>query len=52
MPATSEKQRRFMYAELARKRKGKKTKTGMSEQQLREFTSSVQRRAMKEGKEK
>lgn len=37
MPATSEKQRRFMGAELARKRAGKKTQTGMSEQQLSDF---------------
>lgn len=37
MPAESERQRRFMGAELARKRQGKKTRTGMSEQQLREF---------------
>jgi len=39
-PAVSEKQRRFMGAELARKRAGKKTKTGMSVQQLREYASS------------
>lgn len=39
MPAVSEKQRRFMSAELARKRKGKKTKTGMSEGQLSDFAS-------------
>jgi hypothetical protein len=39
MPSTSEKQRKFMGAELARKRAGKKTKTGMSEQQLEEFAS-------------
>lgn len=39
MPSISEKQRRFMGAELARKRKGKKTK--MSEGQLREFASKV-----------
>ena len=38
MPAVSEKQRRFMGAELARKRAGKKTRTGMNEQQLREFS--------------
>jgi hypothetical protein len=38
MPAKSEKQRRFMGAELARKRAGKKTQTGMSEKQLEEFT--------------
>lgn len=37
MPAKSEKQRRFMGAELARKRAGKKTRTGMTEKQLREF---------------
>jgi hypothetical protein len=39
MPATSEKQRKFMGAELARKRAGKKTETGMTTQQLREFAS-------------
>lgn len=38
-PAVSEKQRRFMGAELARKRAGKKTRTGMSEKKLREFAS-------------
>jgi len=37
MPATSEAQRRFMGAELARLRAGKKTQTGMSEAQLRDF---------------
>ena len=41
MPSVSEKQRRFMGAELARKRAGKKTKTGMKESQLREFASKV-----------
>jgi hypothetical protein len=39
MPAQSEKQRKFMGAELARKRAGKKTKTGMSEKQLEDFAS-------------
>jgi hypothetical protein len=39
MPAVSEKQRRFMGADLARKREGKKTRTGMSEKQLKEFAS-------------
>jgi len=43
MPSTSDKQRRFMGAELARKRAGKKTSTGMSEQQLREFAGSVRK---------
>jgi len=37
MPAKSEKQRKFMGAELARKRAGKKTRTGMSEAELRKF---------------
>lgn len=37
MPAKSEKQRRFMGAELARKRAGKATETGMSEKQLEDF---------------
>ena len=37
MPAKSEKQRKFMGAELARKRAGKKTQTGMSESQLEDF---------------
>lgn len=40
MPAVSEKQRRFMGAELARKRAGEKTQTGMSEKQLRDFARS------------
>jgi hypothetical protein len=39
MPASSEKQRRFMGAELERKREGKKTVTGMSEQELEKFAS-------------
>ena len=37
MPAVSEKQRKFFGAELSRKRAGKKTKTKMTEKQLREF---------------
>jgi excinuclease UvrABC nuclease subunit len=36
-PAKSEKQRRFMCADLGRLRSGKKTKTRMSERQLRDF---------------
>jgi hypothetical protein len=42
MPSVSERQRKYMGADLARKRKGKKTRTGMSETQLREFASKVQ----------
>ena len=37
MPAKSEKQRKFMGAELGRKREGKKTRTDMSEKQLEDF---------------
>jgi len=39
-----------MGAELARKRKGQKTKTGMSEQQLRDFASAVLPSGGKKGK--
>lgn len=38
-PSTSERQRKFMGAELARKRAGKKTKTEMDESQLEDFAS-------------
>jgi len=34
VPAKTEKQRKFMGAELQRKREGKKTQTGMSEAEL------------------
>lgn len=44
MPSVSEKQRRFMGAELARKRAGKKTETGMSESQLRDFAKKPRKR--------
>lgn len=36
-PSTSIAQQHFMGAELARLRAGKKTKTGMTEDQLRDF---------------
>lgn len=36
-PATSERQRKFMCAELGRKRAGKKTCTGMGERSLRDY---------------
>jgi hypothetical protein len=39
MPATTEKQRRFMGAELERKREGKKTRTGMTEAELEKWAS-------------
>lgn len=41
MPAVSEKQRRFMGAEYGRKKAGKKTKTGMSAKQLKEYMKRV-----------
>ena len=39
MPAKTEKQRRFMGAELERKREDKKTQTGMSESELEKMAS-------------
>lgn len=39
-PAKSKAQQRLMGAELARKRAGKKTRTGMSEKQLKEFAGT------------
>lgn len=39
MPSVSAKQQRFMGADYARAKAGKKTKTGMSKGQLREFAS-------------
>jgi hypothetical protein len=44
MPSTTERQRRFMAADLDRKRKGKKTKTGMSEAQLADFASKPKKK--------
>ncbi len=39
MPARTRKQQRFMGAELARARAGKKTRTGMSASHLRKWAS-------------
>ena len=39
MPAKTEKQRKFMGAELERKREGKKTKTDMTEADLAKMAS-------------
>jgi len=39
-PAKSKAQQRLMGADLARKRAGKKTRTGMSEKQLEEYAST------------
>jgi Protein of unknwon function (DUF3008) len=40
MPSKSQVQQKFMGADLARARAGKKTKTGMSEEQLEDFAST------------
>lgn len=40
MPAKSKAQQGFFGAELARKRAGKHTETGMSEEKLREFAGT------------
>jgi len=42
-PAVSQAQAGFMGADLARKRAGKKTKTGMTEAQLEEFAGARRR---------
>lgn len=47
MPAKTEKQRKFMGAELSRKRKGKKTKTGMDEPELRKMARKPRKRRKK-----
>jgi hypothetical protein len=39
MPARTEKQRKFMGAELQRNREGTKTQTGMSESELEKMAS-------------
>ena len=52
MPSVSKKQQRFMGAELARKRAGKKTKTSMSEQQLEEFAHTKRKGLPKRAKKK
>lgn len=40
MPAKSKKQQQLMGAELRRKRESKRTRTGMSAGQLREYAST------------
>lgn len=49
MPSYTERQRRFMGAELARKRRGESTETGMSESQLRDFASKKKRKRKHSG---
>jgi hypothetical protein len=43
VPAKSEKQRKFLAADLERKREGKPTKTDMSERQLKDFAKKPPR---------
>ncbi len=43
MPSESKAQQQFMGAELRRKRMGKKTRTGMSEGQLKDFASTARK---------
>ena len=54
MPSKSKTQQRFMGADLARKRAGKKTRTGMSAKQLEEYASTPRKglptKAKKKGK--
>ena len=45
MPAKSAKQRRLAGVDLARKRAGKKTRTGMGEKKLREFARKSKTRS-------
>lgn len=40
MPAVSKKQQMFMGAEMSRMRAGKKSKTGMSMEQVKDFAST------------
>lgn len=40
MPAKSQAQQKFMGADLARAREGKKTRTGMSQGQLEDFAGT------------
>ncbi len=40
MPSVSRSQQRFMFAELAKKKKGEKGKTKMTPTQLAEFTKT------------
>jgi hypothetical protein len=45
MPAKTEKQRKFMGAELERKREGKQTQTHMSESELKKMASKPKKQS-------
>lgn len=47
MPAVSEKQRRFMMAELSRMHHGKRTRTEMTSKQLHDFGRVKRKRKRK-----
>lgn len=50
MPASSDKQRRFMGADLGRAKAGMPTKTGMGMDKLRDFARKPTRRGRRAGK--
>lgn len=52
MPAETDRQRKFMGAELGRLREGKSTSTGMSESQLRDFARKGKRKSKRKHKRK
>jgi len=47
MPTVSERQRRMMEADLARARAGKKTRTGMTEAQLKEYLTGSKKKPLR-----
>ncbi len=49
MPAKTEKQRKFMGAELQRKREGKKTKSDTSEKELEKYAESTCKASVRRG---
>lgn len=51
-PVVSKAQQRFLGAELRRKRRGKRTRTGMSEAQLEEFAETRRKGLPKRAKKK
>jgi hypothetical protein len=44
VPAKTERQRKFLAADLERKREGKPTRTGMSTEELRDFARKPTKR--------
>lgn len=52
MPSVSQAEQKFMGADYARAKKGKKTKTGMSIGQLKEFASTKRKGLPKKASKK